>query len=120
MDTLEFKTKYALSLKEFLLTAKWEEGQIEIIRVTPSGHRFTGVLRNVFDLGNRMAVVHPGGSVMDYTTRRAIRSVTVSLEYPAKVCLLVDSSNGAVIPNLDIAWPGRTYFEGEYRGNHSG
>lgn len=108
MDTLEFKTKYALSLKEFLLTAEWGVGQIEIIRVTPSGHRFMGVLRNVFDLGNRMAVVHPGGSVMDYPTRRAIRSVTVSLEYPAKVCLLVDSSNGAVTPNLDIAWPGRT------------
>ena len=109
MDTLEFKTKYALSLKEFLLTAKWEEeGQIEIIRVTPSGHRFMGVLRSIFEGGDRMAVVHPGGSVMDYPTRRAIRSVTVSLEYPAKVCLLVDSSNGAVVPDLDIAWPGRT------------
>lgn len=120
MDTLEFKTKYALSLKEFLLTAEWGVEQIEIIRIAPSGHRFMGVLRKVFDSGNRMAVVHPGGSVMDYTTRRAIRSVTVSLGYPAKVCLLVDASTGAVVPDLDIAWPGKTYFEGEYRGNHSG
>lgn len=120
MDTLEFKTKYALSLKEFLLTTEWGKGQIQLTRITPSGPRLMGVLRSIFEGGDRMGVERPDCGPMPYTTNRAIRSISISLDYPAKVCLLVDSSTGAVVPDLDIAWPGKTYFEGEYRGNHSG